>query len=57
MAHNPIMDDEFDIIKHGSINKIIALAKEKKVIINEISKAKLKQMAQTENDHSCSYST
>ena len=36
--------------KHGSINKIIALAKEKKVLINEISKAKLKQMAQTENN-------
>ena len=36
--------------KHGSINKIIALAKEKKVIINEVSKAKLNQMAQTENN-------
>ena len=36
--------------KHGSINKIIAIAKKKKVIINEISKAKLKQMAQTENN-------
>ena len=36
--------------KHGSINKIIALAKEKKVIINEVSKAKLKQMSQTENN-------
>ena len=36
--------------KHGSINKIIAIAKEKKVIINEISKAKLNQMAQTENN-------
>ncbi len=36
--------------KHGSINKIIALAKEKKVIINEISKAKLNQMSQTENN-------
>lgn len=35
--------------KHGSINKIIALAKEKKVILNEISRAKLSQMAQTEN--------
>ena len=35
--------------KHGSINKIIALAKEKKVIINEISRTKLNQMAQTEN--------
>ena len=36
--------------KHGSINKIIALAKENKVIINEISKNKLNQMAQTENN-------
>ncbi len=36
--------------KHGSINKIIALAKEKKVIINEVSKAKLNQMSQTENN-------
>ena len=36
--------------KHGSINKIIALAKEKKVIINEVSKAKLKHMSQTENN-------
>lgn len=36
--------------KHGSINKIIALAKEKKVIINEISRTKLNQMAQTENN-------
>ncbi len=36
--------------KHGSINKIIALAKQKKVIINEVSKAKLNQMAQTENN-------
>ena len=36
--------------KHGSINKIIALAKEKKVIINEVSKTKLNQMSQTENN-------
>lgn len=36
--------------KHGSINKIIALAREKKVIINEVSKAKLNQMSQTENN-------
>ena len=36
--------------KHGSINKIIALAKEKKIIINEVSKAKLNQMSQTENN-------
>ena len=36
--------------KHGSINKIIAINKKKKIIINEISKAKLNQMAQTENN-------
>ena len=36
--------------KHGSINKIIAIARERKIIINEISKAKLNQMAQTENN-------
>ena len=36
--------------RHGYINKIIALAKEKKVIINEVSKAKLNQMSQTENN-------
>ena len=36
--------------KHGSIHKIIALAKEKKVIINEVSRAKINQMAQTENN-------
>ena len=36
--------------RHGSINKIIAIAKERKIIINEIGKAKLNQMAQTENN-------
>lgn len=36
--------------KHGSISKIIAMAKERKIIITEISKAKLNQMAQTENN-------
>ena len=36
--------------KHGSINKIIALAKERKVIINEISKSKLNQISQTQNN-------
>lgn len=36
--------------KYGSINKIIAKAKERKIIINEISRAKLNQMAQTENN-------
>ena len=35
--------------KHGSINKIIAMAREKKVIIIEIDKNKMKQMAQTDN--------
>ena len=36
--------------RHGSINKIIAIAKERKIIINEIGKAKLNQMAQTGNN-------
>lgn len=36
--------------KHGSINKIIAIAKERKIVINEIGKTKLNQMAQTENN-------
>ena len=36
--------------KHGSINKIIALAREKEIIINEVTKAKLNQMSQTENN-------
>ena len=36
--------------KHGSIHKIIALANQRKIIINEISRAKLNQMAQTENN-------
>ena len=35
--------------KHGSIYKIIAMAKEKKILISEIDKNKMKQMAQTEN--------
>lgn len=35
--------------RHGSINKIIAMAKERKIIISEISKEKLNQIAQTEN--------
>lgn len=35
--------------RHGSINKIIAMAKEKKVVIVEIEKNKLAQMAQTSN--------
>ena len=36
--------------RHGSINKIISMAKERKIIITEISKAKMNQMAQTENN-------
>ncbi len=35
--------------KHGSIHKIIALAKEQKVIINKVDKYKLDKMSQTEN--------
>ena len=35
--------------KYGSIYKIIAMAKERKVLISEIDKNKMKQMAQTEN--------
>ena len=35
--------------KHGSINKIIAMAKENKILISEVSKEKINQMAQTEN--------
>lgn len=36
--------------KHGSINKIIAIARERKIIVNEIGKTKLNQIAQTENN-------
>jgi len=35
--------------RHGSIYKIIAIAKERKIVLTEIEKNKLKQMAQTEN--------
>ena len=35
--------------KHGSINKIIAMAKARKILISEIDKNKMRQMAQTEN--------
>ena len=35
--------------KHGSINKIIAIAKEKKVIMKEIDKTKINKIAQTDN--------
>lgn len=34
--------------KHGSINKIIAVAKERKVVLVEVEKSKLNTMAQTE---------
>ena len=36
--------------KHGSINKIIALAKERKIIISEIDRSKLNQMSQSDNN-------
>ena len=35
--------------KHGSIYKIIAMAKERKVLVSEIDENKMKQMAHTEN--------
>lgn len=35
--------------KHGSINKIIAMAKERKILIAEVERNKLNQMAQTPN--------
>ena len=35
--------------KHGSINKIIAIAKEKKIVIVEVDRNKLNQMAESEN--------
>lgn len=35
--------------KHGSIHKIIAMAKERKVLVSEIDKNKMKQMAETDN--------
>ena len=36
--------------KHGSIHKIIAIAKERKILISEIEKNKLNQIAQTQNN-------
>ena len=36
--------------KQGSINKIINMAKARKILITEVSKAKLNQMSQTENN-------
>lgn len=35
--------------RHGSINKIIAMAKERKILITEVDKNKINQMATTEN--------
>ena len=35
--------------KHGSINKIISMAKEKKVVLVEVDKQKLNIMSKTEN--------
>jgi 23S rRNA (guanosine2251-2'-O)-methyltransferase len=35
--------------KHGSINKIIGIAKDRKIVIVEVDRNKLSQMAQTEN--------
>ena len=35
--------------KHGSINKIIAIAKNKKILITEVDKNKLNQMSQSDN--------
>lgn len=35
--------------KHGSLHKIMALAKEKKIVVSEIEKSKLNQIAQTQN--------
>jgi len=35
--------------KHGSIYKIIAMAKERKIILAELEKSKLDQIAQTQN--------
>src|SRR5574344_777205 len=36
--------------KHGSINKIIAMAKERKVLITEVERNKINQMSQTDNN-------
>lgn len=35
--------------KHGSINKILAIAKERKIVIVEVERDKLNQMSQTDN--------
>lgn len=36
--------------KHGSIHKIIAMAKQRKILLTEVEKNKLNQIAQTENN-------
>lgn len=36
--------------KHGSINKIIAKAKEKKILVNEVNRTKLNEMAKSDNN-------
>ncbi len=36
--------------KHGSINKILALAKEHKVIVTEVERSKINSMSQTDNN-------
>ena len=36
--------------RHGSINKIIAIAKEKRVIVVEVERQKLNQIAQSDNN-------
>ena len=35
--------------KHGSIYKIIAMAKERKIVLTELDKTKMQKMAQTQN--------
>ena len=36
--------------KHGSIHKILAIAKERKIIVTEMERNKLNQIAQTPNN-------
>lgn len=36
--------------KHGSINKIIELAKKRKVVISQVDRNKINQMSQTDNN-------
>ena len=54
-----LLDSDRDINKifvqsgerHGSINKIIAIAKENKVVVTEVEKSKLDFMSKTKNHH------